>query len=181
MKLVLIIISILLFLTGCKSDVEKPFIDSSKVIRSAKVIEYDDLNSSEKERLMYGCSCFPNNWHDGVAFSKEKAFFVRAQIDNKLLAELTESETFQIKDLLSENIYMLYGKYKTRWEFKDSDGYIICETNKFDGHSIISINRFGEVDDLIIGPLISKPISMAILIVDSKYYKDNLNPEFKIR
>jgi len=98
-----------------------------------------------------------------------------------LLAELCESESFQINDMLNENKYSLYGKYINRWEFINSSGGLICETDKFSGQKLIELNRNGEIDEVIIGPLIEKPTKMQIKILDSKYYQNNSNPEFAIK
>lgn len=174
-------IIILFNVLSCIHKSEKSPIDSSKVILLAKVLTYNDLNFVEKEELTYGCYCYSNNWHDGEEFSKEDAFYVKCEINNKLLSELSESEAFQIEDLMSVNPHMLYGKYHNRWSFIDSLGFKVCETNKFEGHNIITIQRNGEIDKLLIGPLIEKPIAMSIEIADSKYYKDNLDPTYDIK
>ncbi|HRB71842.1 MAG TPA: hypothetical protein PK776_08330 [Flavobacterium sp.] len=172
--------TILLFISAC-NNAEKPPIDSSKVILSAEVLSYKDLTEGQKAEIKYGCYCYPNNWRDGVEFSKESSYFVSCKINNNLLAQLCESETFQIKDLLNENANMLYGKYHNSWVFTDSLGYKVCETSKFEGQNTISLQRKGEIDDLLIGPLIEKPKVMSIEIANSKYYKDNPDPSFKLK
>lgn len=171
---------ILFTILSCSNKPEKSTIDSSKVIVSVKVLTYNDLSAIEKEELTYDYYCYSKNWHEGEEFSKEYAFYINCEINNKLLSQLSESEAFQIEDLINEKPHMLYGKYHNRWSFIDSLGYKICETNKFGGHSIISIHRKGEIDKLLIGPLIEKPKTMSIEIVDSKYYKDNLDPSCDI-
>ncbi|GGF06401.1 hypothetical protein [Flavobacterium limi] len=174
-------IMILFIILSCTNKPEKAVIDSSKVILSAKILTYNDLNFVEKEQLTYGCYCYSNNWHDGEEFPKEDAFYVNCEINNKLLSQLCESEAFQIEDLMSVNSHMLYGKYHNRWSFIDSLGFKVCETNKFEGHNIISLQRKGEIDKLLIGPLIEKPKAMSIEISDSKYYKDNSDPTYDIK
>lgn len=166
----------LLICISC-NKIEKPAIDSSMVITEAKIISYDDL----KTRFDYNCYCYPDNWRDGIEFDKEKAFYVSAKINNRLLAELCENESFQIKDMLNDNIHSLYGKYINRWEFTNSNGDLICETHKFEGQNLLELNRKGEVDELIIGPLIEKPNKMGIKILDSKYYANNLSPQIQIK
>jgi hypothetical protein len=98
-----------------------------------------------------------------------------------LLAKLCENESFQIADMLNENKYSLYGKYVNRWEFYNSKGELICETDKFAGQKLMELNRNAGVDEVIIGPLNEKPIKMKIKILDSKYYPNNSSPEFLIK
>ena len=168
---------LMLFLVISCNKVEKKPIDSNKIIIDAKIIAYNELNT----KLEYDFYCHQSNWRDGIKFEKENAFYVSAKINNKLLAELCESESFQISDMLNENKYFLYGKYINRWEFINSNGGLICETDKFNGQNLIELNRNGEIDEVIIGPLIEKPTKMQIKILDSKYYPNNSNPEFEIK
>lgn len=148
-------------------------IDDSTVILSAEVLTYEQLDSiSKAEEFKYGCYCFPSNWNEPKEFEKEKAFFVKAQIDNNLLADISQSNTFPKKDLLEISSTYLYGKYKNRFKFIGKDGIGICETEKFQGFEIMSISRNRNVDVLLIGPLIEKPREMIIEISDSKNYPD---------
>ena len=156
---------------------EKPIIDSNKVIIEAKIVSYEEL-TTKPENNYY---CHPDNWRDGIEFEKEKAFYVSAKINNKLLAQLCESESFQIDNMLNENKHFLYGKYRNRWEFLNSNGGLICETEKFEGQNLLVLNRNGEIDEVIIGPLIERPKKMHIKILDSKYYPNNPSPEFQLK
>ena len=175
-KIRILNILLLILVISC-NEVEKKPIDSNKIIIDAKIITYSELNT----KLEYNSYCHQSNWRDGIEFKKENAFYVSAKINNKLLAELCESESFQINDMLNENKYSLYGKYINRWEFIDLNGGLICETDKFNGQKLIELNRNGEIDEVIIGPLIEKPNKIQIKILDSKYYPNNSNPEFEIK
>ncbi|RXR18877.1 hypothetical protein [Flavobacterium stagni] len=169
----------LLFISACTNKPEKAPIDSSKVILSAKILRYEDLGINEKADLKYACYCYPVNWRESVEYLKEDAFYVSCKIDNKLLAQLCESETFKLESLLDEKPSSLYGKYINRWLFMDSLGLKVCEKSKFEGQEIRTVYRKGEIDSIVIGPLITKPKTMAIQILDSKYYKDNADPSFE--
>jgi hypothetical protein len=170
---------ILINFVSC-NNVEKQIIDSNKVIINAKVLTFKELSSIQATKHNYNSFCYPNNWRNGIEFDREKAFYVFAKINNKLLAGLSENESFQINDMLTENNYSLYGKYLNRWEFIDSVGNVICETDKFDGHKILEIIRIGEIDEVIIGPIPEKPKIMLINIQDSKYYPKNPTPKFEL-
>ena len=157
--------------------VKRPIIDSKKVITNAEIVTFEDLDSSEKNRLEYCCSYYPNNWHDGVNFSKEDAFFVKAQIDNNLLAEICVTRNRTKADLLGQNASMLYGKYRNRWKFTDENNFLIYDTDKFEGHHLLSINRSGRFDEVVVGPLLKAPNRMYITISESENYS-NLVPEY---
>lgn len=174
-----ILLFVSFYFISCNNSPKKPIINPKEVITFVQVLSFNDLDDQQKEDLKYGCFCHPDNWYNGIEFKKENAYFVKVKLKNKLLAELSESEAFPISYLLNSNAHTLYGKYHNRWKFIDSTGNKICETDKFDGHKIIELNRFGELDEVIIGPLITKPTKMEIEIADSKYYP-NLTPEYKI-
>lgn len=178
-KLYLNIIIFIQFFIGCgKSEVPK--IDLNNVIQNAEILTFNDLTNSQKEKLEYCCHYYPNNWRDGVEYKKEDAYFVKAKIDNKLLAKLTESNAFSEKDLLSNNELYLYGKYHNRWRFISVEGDKVIETEKFEGHRTFEVIRNKNIDEVIIGPLPKKPQKMYIEISDSKNYP-NLRPEFNIK
>ncbi|MEA9414358.1 hypothetical protein [Flavobacterium sp. PL02] len=101
-------------------------------------------------------------------------------IENILLAKLTESEAFSVKGLLSNNNFFLYGKYKNRWGFVSIDGDTIIETEKFAGHRTLDISRDRNIDEVIIGPLPKRPKKMYIEIINSKKYP-NTTLEFNIK
>lgn len=164
------------FLLLSCSKTEKPRIDSNKVIIHAKIVSYANL-IKQPENNSY---CHTNSWRNGYEFDKKNAYYVSAKINNKLLAELCESDSFPINAILNENKYALYGKYINRWEFINSTGGLICETEKFDGQKLIEVHRIGEIDEVIIGPLIEQPDKMIIKILNSKNYRNNLFPEFVI-
>ena len=180
MKLLYSILIILISIS-CSKKPEKPKIDSSKVILSAEILKYDDLKYLYADELKYDFYCYPRNWRDGEEFKKEDSFFVKAKIDNTLLAALSESDGFEISHLISSNPHFLYGKYVNRWEFVDSTGNIICETEKFEGQRLIELKRNFSVDEVIVGPLKTKPLRMTIKILNSKYYKTNSNPTLYLK
>jgi hypothetical protein len=174
-----LIIIFIHFFIGCgKSEVPK--IDLNNVIQNAEILTFNDLTNSQKEKLEYCCNYYPNNWRDGVVYKKEDAYFVKAKIDNNLLAKLTESNAFSEKDLLSNNELYLYGKYHNRWRFISLEGDKITETEKFEGHRTFEVLRNKNIDEVIIGPLPKKPQKMYIEISDSKNYP-NMIPEFNIK
>lgn len=170
---------LLIYLLVSCNKTEKTKLDSSKVIISAKILNFEELSFHQVKKMEYGCYCYPYNWRDGVEFKKENAFYVKVKLNNKILAELSESKTFSKEYLLSKD-YTLYGKYHNRWEFRDSLDNKICETEKFEGFQILDLDRNGEIDEITIGPIISKPKKIIINISDSKYYPDNEAPEFKL-
>ena len=172
-------IIILIFLVSCK-EAEKPKFNLNGVIKSAKVLSFTDLSDQQKEELKYCCNYYPSNWRDGVGFKKEDAYFVKTTIDNILLAELSETDAFPKKELLSYNEKFLYGKYHNRWGFISENNDTIYETEKFEGHRIIEIIRTKNIDEIIVGPLPNKPKKMFISIWGSKNYPD-LTPEFDIK
>lgn len=186
MRLLFITLFTLILTLSCEE--EKREINTNDVIKSVEVMDYEKLTFNyanlllEKETFRYGCYCYPNgNWRDLKEFKKEDAFFVKVKLNNRLLAELSESETFSKEYLLNpEDANFLYGKYHNRWKFFDSFGTLICETEKFEGYEIIDINRNGNFDEVIIGPLVKKPAKMEIEILDSKYYP-NITPKFQIK
>lgn len=166
---------------SCKKET-KVSISSFEIIIEAISINFNDLDYVEKKEMIFtNCCCYPENWHQGVnCVEKENAFYVKAKINFKLLAALSESETFTMNDLISSNPHSLYGKYHNRWQFIDEDGYEICETSKHKGHNNFRLIRNDTIDEIIIGPLPKKPIKMLIDIVDSKYYK-GIIPEMTIK
>ncbi|QOG02083.1 hypothetical protein [Flavobacterium sp. MDT1-60] len=172
------IILFFVFSAGC-SKTEKVQIEVKNIIKSAEILTFKDLSDQQKKELEYCCSYYPSNWRDGVSFEKEKAYFVKTKIDNNLLASLTESNTFSKIELLNNGNTYLYGKYHNRWGFVDNKNDTIFETEKFEGHRIIAITRRGNIDELIVGPLVEKPKKMYIEISDSKNYP-NLTPEYII-
>lgn len=171
---------ILLIVFGCTNNSKKILINPSDVIIQAVVISYSDLDSEEKENLIYTkCCCYPSNWNHGVdCVEKEYAFYVKAKINVYLLASLSESRTFPKSHLISSNPHFLYGKYVNRWDFKDEMGYEICKTSKNNGHNYFNLVRNDSVDHLIIGPLPKQPKKMLIEILDSKNYP-GLTPEYE--
>lgn len=172
------IILFFIFSIGC-GKTEKAEIKIKDVIKSVEILTFKDLSDQQKEELEYCCSYYPNNWRDGVSFEKENAYFVKAKIDNNLLASLTESNTFSKTELLKNGDTYLYGKYHNRWGFVDNKNDTIFETEKFEGHRIIEITRRDNIDEVIIGPLVEKPKKMYIEINSSKNYP-NLTPEYII-
>lgn len=174
----LIIIFIPFFISCGKS--ESPKIDIKNIIQNVKILTFNDLTNTQKEKLEYCCNYYPNNWRDGIGYKKEDAYFVKAKIDNNLLAKLTESTAFSEKDLLSNNEFYLYGKYHNRWSFISVEGDKIIETEKFEGHRTFEVVRNKNIDEVIIGPLPKKPQKMYIEISDSKNYP-NMTPEFNIK
>jgi hypothetical protein len=169
---------IIILLISCGKS-EKRKIELSKVIRTVDVLVFKDLSNQQKQQLEYCCSYYQSNWHDGISFKKENAYFVKAKIDNNLLASLTESNTFSKTELLNNGNTYLYGKYHNRWGFIGDENDTIFETEKFEGHRIIEITRNGNIDEVIVGPLVEKPKKMYIEISDSKNYP-NLTPEYII-
>lgn len=172
------IILIFILLVGCGKK-EIVHIEIKDVIINAEILTFKDLSNQQKKNLEYCCYYYPSNWRDGINFEKEKAYFVKTKIDNNLLASLTESNAFSKADLLNNGNTYLYGKYHNRWGFVDNENDTIFETAKFEGHRIIEITRKGNIDEVIIGPLVEKPKKIYIEIIDSKNYPD-LTPEFDI-
>ncbi|TDL99659.1 MAG: hypothetical protein C4K58_07135 [Flavobacteriaceae bacterium] len=127
--------------------------------------------------------CHPIDWQPGnsVDFDITKAYYIECEINNLMLARLSENDAFEIKELLDGKHHSLYGKYINRWVFTDSLNHLICETNKSDGYNMAFFKRNGRIDHLIIGPLIDIPKKMEIKISDSKYYEDEPNPSFIIK
>jgi hypothetical protein len=74
---------------------------------------------------------------------------------------------------------MLYGKYKNRWKLVNSRGTKICETGKFNGFHILTIERNGDYDEIIIGPIPEKPSKIIIELSDSENYP-NLTPTYSL-
>ncbi|MBK8243741.1 MAG: hypothetical protein IPK88_09980 [Saprospiraceae bacterium] len=179
---------ILLLLFNCCRNNEKPNINVVNIIKEAEILTFNDLNNRQREDLKYCCTYHINGtlWNAAamIPFKKEDAYFVKSKIDNNLLADLIESEDFSKTELLQiDNFHgtrFLYGKYMCRWIFTDSLNEIIGETDKFDGHRILSINRSSNIDDIVVGPLVKKPKKMYIKIFESKNYP-GLNPEFEIK
>jgi hypothetical protein len=169
---------VILFVSCGKSDIQK--IENNDVIKDVEIIRFNDLNNSQKEKLDFCCYYYPRNWRDGIEFNKKEAYFVKAKIENILLAKLSVSNGFSEKELLSNNDFSLYGKYNNRWGFVSIDGDTIIETEKFEGHRTLDVFRNKNIDEVIIGPLPKLPKKMYILIVDSKYYP-NITPEFNIK
>ncbi|SNR62841.1 hypothetical protein [Flavobacterium sp. ov086] len=167
-----------IFSIGC-NKAEKAKLKINDVIISVEILTFKNLGNQQKKELEYCCSYYPSNWHDGISFEKENAYFVKAKIDNNLLATLTESNTFSKTELLNNGNTYLYGKYHNRWGFIDNKNDTIFETEKFEGHRIIEITRNGNIDEVIVGPLVEKPEKMYIKINDSKNYP-NLTPEYII-
>lgn len=165
------------FFTACSDDVAE--LKPEEIIESASVLKFSELNSADQEKVEYDCFCHPNNWNQGIKYEKDSTFFVKVRLNNRKLAQLTESNTFSIDDLLSDNPYSLYGKYHNRWRFKNSSGAFICETAKFQGFYILTIDRNGDHDDLIIGPIPEKPSKMIIEINESKNYP-GITPKFNL-
>lgn len=168
-----------IFSIGC-SKTEKAELKINDVIKSAQILTFNNLDNKQKKILEYCCYYYPNNWRDGVSFEKENAYFVKMKIDNNLLASLTESNTFSKAELLTNGNTYLYGKYHNRWGFVDNKNDTIFETAKFEGHQIIEIKRKGNIDEVIVGPLVEKPKKIYIEINDSKNYP-NLMPEHIIK
>lgn len=173
----IIAISFIKLFTSCGNEVE--VIKSDEIIVDASVIKYSDLEELDKSKMKYDCHCFPKNWNQGVITLKDSTFFIKAKINNSKLAKISESNAFPIKELLSDNLYMLYGKYKNRWKLMNSRGMKICETDKFDGFSILTIQRNGDYDEIIIGPIPEKPSKIIIELSDSENYP-NLTPTYCI-
>ena len=155
-------------IAGCSNDNVK--INPEGIIESAEVLTYSELSAIDQEKVESDCICHPKNWNIGVKFEQDSTFFVKVKLNNKKLAQLSESNTFSIDKLLSDNVYSLYGKYHNRWKFKNSAGKQICETAKFQGFYILTIDRSGEYDNLIIGPIPEKPSELIIEINESKNY-----------
>lgn len=178
----LFLIILLLTFFGCGNNDKKLLIDPSDVIIEAINLNFEDLNDAEKQDIIFTrCCCYPTNWNRGVdCIEKEEAFYVKAEINIKLLAALSESKTFSIDKLITSNPHSLYGKYHNRWQFIDENGNEICETAKFDGHHDFNLLRQGNIDEIIIVPLPKRPKKMMIKISDSKYYR-GITPEIKIR
>lgn len=172
---------LLLTLISCGENQDKKPIDKFDVIIEAQNLNYDELSDLEKESIIFSrCCCYPHNWNQGInCVEKENAFYVKAKINNKLLANLSESETFDKDKLLNENPHFLYGKYHNRWKFIGQSGSEICETSKFEGHHDFMLIRNDTIDEVIIGPLPTKPKRMIIEIIESKYYM-GITPEAEI-
>lgn len=173
---------ILYFLIGCSGKNEKKPIDASKVIISATLLKFEDLNDSEKADMIFdNCCCYPKNWNQGEnCIEKENAFYVKAKINNNLLSYISETDAFPRDNLLNENPYSLYGKYRNRWNFTNEKGNPICETAQFEGHNSFKLVRLDSIDCIIIGPLPEKPEEMIIEILDSKNYPE-LIPKCKVQ
>ncbi|BFM44062.1 hypothetical protein CFS9_27030 [Flavobacterium sp. CFS9] len=172
------VILFIVFSVSCGKE-KNAVIEVENVIKSAEILTFKDLSNQQKQQLEYCCSYYQSNWHDGISFKKENAYFVKAKIDNNLLASLTESNTFSKTELLNYGNTYLYGKYHNRWGFIGDENDTIFETEKFEGHRIIEITRNGNIDEVIVGPLVEKPKKMYIEISDSKNYP-NLTPEYII-
>jgi hypothetical protein len=171
-----------IFLFGCSEKKDRKPIDASKVIISATLLKFEDLNDSEKADMIFDdCCCYPKNWNQGEnCIEKENAFYVKAKINNNLLSYISESDAFPRENLLNENPHFLYGKYRNRWNFINEKGNPICETSKFEGHNSFKLSRLDSIDSIIIGPLPEKPKEMIIEILDSKNYPE-LIPKCKVQ
>lgn len=172
------IISVLLIcvvtLTSCQE--EKTFqVNLKDVIECAEAIPFDSLDVNQQNKINY-CSYFPyGNWRDTKEYKKEQAFFIKAKINNALLAELCKSDVFPVETLLDSNFYSLYGKYRNSWKLFDDQHKVIDPSNKFEGHDIFEINRIGNIDYIIIGPIQTHPYKMEI---DINNENCDANPEF---
>ena len=75
---------------------------------------------------------------------------------------------------------MLYGKYKNRIILTNNSDIQILETHKFDGQTIMSIDRDGNFDDILIGPIVEKPKKIELQILESKNYPE-ITPKFNFK
>jgi len=111
------------------------------------------------------------------SFPVEDSYFVRLTIDNLALANLTlinscgsvaaqrrcnkEELQAEIDSVLSSRPLFLYGKYKNRWRFK-SGSADVPETEKFEGFATVSIDRRGNQDLVLVGPIPRRPTEVRI-------------------
>lgn len=170
---------------SCSKQEPTP-IDNNEVIISAKSISFLELTEVEKNILKQktyseNFCCFPNNWNSPENCKDlDSAYFVRVKLHARLLALVTESKTFDINYLLSDNTNTLYGKYKNRWELLDKNDISICKTEKFEGFNNVYIIRNNNVDDILLGPINEIPYKLKIKISNSKNYP-NIEPEILIQ
>ena len=153
---------VLIFIFGKNNPTGQIVRIKKVIIECAEVIPFDSLTKKQQDEVGY-TSYYPNdNWRDIMEYDKKDAYFVKARINNKLLAELAKSDIFTVEKLLDSNPYSLYGKYSISWEFFDEDTIPINPTTKFSGHNIFEIKRFGHNDFLIVGPIPERPSKMEI-------------------
>ncbi|GAB3767650.1 hypothetical protein GCM10028818_00850 [Spirosoma horti] len=140
---------------------------SVNVVHGGKVYDWASLPASIKTQVGNFHLYYNGGWatpRNSTEFKKEDGFYVKALIDNKMLAELSQSNAFKPEEVLAEKPIFLYGKYKNRWTFQDQGGNEISETEKFDGFDTIEVVREGQTDTVWIGPIPNKPVQMTILL-----------------
>lgn len=186
-----IYIFILLFIASCS---EPAIIDMSLLktaVISASVLTYEDLDEETKKSIGSSARFYKadENWNEGTSFEPKNGYYVSAKIMRKKLAIVSnmyscgsvtkirqcsknELDEKTNKLLSYSNPYMLYGKYKNIWGFEGKSEEMPA-TKKFDGHGLINISKLenGEVDEVLIGPLPQKPITLMIIPYD-RYRSD---------
>lgn len=140
---------------------------SENVVRDGKVYDWTSLPASIKSQVGDFHLYYNGGWavsRNSTEFKREDGFYVKASINNKMLAELSQSKAFQPDEVLAEKPIFLYGKYKNRWTFQDQTGNEVSETSKFAGFDTIEVLRNGQTDEVWIGPIPTKPAQMTILL-----------------
>ncbi|MCK8492932.1 hypothetical protein M0L20_13775 [Spirosoma sp. RP8] len=135
-----------------------------QLIKKAKIYSWAELPTAVKTQVGEYNSFYKGGWstNRSTRFDRQEAYYVNATINNKQLAELSQSKGFEPEHVLSEKPIYLYGKYKNRWTFQDQQGEI-SETTKFEGFNTIQVDRVGDQDAVWIGPIPQKPTQMTIL------------------
>lgn len=118
-----------------------------------------------------------DDWQHGERFERGEAYYVRAIINHKRLAKLSESDAFPAERTLTEKPVSLYGKYKNRWHLLDYTNDEIPNTSKFDGFNTIDVRRSEQADTVWIGPIPTQPDR---LVIELKGNNTKFKPSAKI-
>jgi hypothetical protein len=161
-----------------QEEMVKP-IAAARMVSSSQVVDWNGLPETIKQKVGEYQSYYLNgSWEqrNAVPFKRESAYYVKLILNNQQLAKFSESEAFPADQAITDNPFMLYGKYKNRWAFDGLSGIEILPTEKFRGFTTIAINRTGNTDEVWVGPIEEKPGTLRILSYQErdKVYKVDL-------
>lgn len=161
-----------------ESEISEPVHEDPVLITKAEVISWNQLTTEEKSKITI-CSHIGNTWNNMVSFDCKQAYFIKAEINNEILAERTSeqyanhySTDYITKDYVLKGYEQSgaevsdeskcswsYGKYKNKFIV---EGENIFETDKFGGYDLYSCIRKANTDTIIIGAFKSTPSAFSI-------------------
>ncbi len=185
MKFICFLPIALVFLSSCGHSGQvsyKP--GTGPIIKRAQIFTYMDLPSRIQEKT-HDAHTYANLGETSEQIRKEQGLYVRAILDNKLLAMASTSGTNWQVLLDDSNYRALYGQHRNFPVFYDTTGAVIRQTLKDDGYDLVYIGRWGYIDTVYWGPLPAYPVRMTLVCsnLDSTHQPSArlqyIHPEFQ--